>query len=131
MLMHLDKKYTNTMLHLCAAGHGGWSAGNSSARAIRIFYINEDAKLQKAFCSRFRLPYQQYLKLVEDICSSELFDRWCGYKSNNKKVLPVELLILGLLCYLGCGWTFNNCEESTAIDKDVHRIFFMFSSSSA
>jgi len=36
----------------------------------------------------------------------------------------VELLILGLLHYLGRGWTFDDCEESTTIDSDVHRSFF-------
>ena len=41
---------------------------------------------------------------------------------NNKRVPPVELLILGLLCYLGRGWTFDDCEESTAIDSDVHLV---------
>jgi hypothetical protein len=61
---------------------------------------------------------------VEDICSNDLFGRWCGYKSKNKKVSPVELLILGSLHYLGRGWTFDDCEESTAIDSDVHRSFF-------
>jgi hypothetical protein len=61
---------------------------------------------------------------VEDIRSSDLFDRWCGYKSNNKKVSPVELLLLGSLRYLGRGLTFDDCEESTAIDQDVHRSFF-------
>jgi hypothetical protein len=39
-------------------------------------------------------------------------------------VSPVELLVLGSLRYLGRGWTFNDCEESTAIDKDVHHCFF-------
>jgi len=72
----------------------------------------------------FRLPYPQFLELVEDICSNDLFDQWCGYKSNNKKVLPQELLLLGSLRYLGRGWTFDDCEESTAIDKDVLRHFF-------
>jgi hypothetical protein len=91
---------------------------------VRNFYITEDTKLAKAFRNRFRLPYTQFLQLVEDIRSNNLFDRWCGYKSNNKKVLPVELLLLGLLRYLGRGWTFDDCEESTAIDKDVHRTFF-------
>jgi hypothetical protein len=36
----------------------------------------------------------------------------------------VELLVLGTLFYLGHGWTFDDCEESTAIDKDVHLHFF-------
>jgi hypothetical protein len=31
---------------------------------IRNFYINKDAKLQKAFCNCFRLPYNQYLELL-------------------------------------------------------------------
>ena len=81
-------------------------------------------KLQKAFCLRFRLPYGNYLDLVQLIQSSVLFDRWCGFKSNNKKVSPVELLVLGSLRYLGHGWTFDDCEESTAIDKEVHCCFF-------
>ncbi len=37
---------------------------------------------------------------------------------------PVDLLLFGLLRYLGCGLTFGDCEESTVIDKDVHRKFF-------
>ena len=91
---------------------------------VRNFYITQDAKLVKASRNRFHLPYPQFLELVEDICSNDLFDRWCGYKSNNKKVSLVELLILGSLRYLGRGWTFDDCEESTAIDSDVHRSFF-------
>ncbi len=61
---------------------------------------------------------------MEIVCKEELFVIWCGYKKNTKKVLPVELLVLGLRCYLCCGWTFDNCKESTAIDKEVHRMFF-------
>ena len=91
---------------------------------VRNFYITQDTKLAKAFRNRFRLPYPQFLQLVEDIRSNDLFDRWCGYKSNKTKVSPVELLLLGSLRYLGRGWTFDDCEESTAIDKDVHRTFF-------
>jgi hypothetical protein len=80
------------------------------------FYINQDAKIANAFRNRFRLPYPQFLELVEDICSNDLFNRWCGHKSNNKKVSLVELLLLGLLRYLSRGWTFDDSEESTAID---------------
>jgi hypothetical protein len=48
------------------------------------FYITQDTKLAKAFHNRFRLPYPLFLQLVEDISSNDLFDRWCGCKSNNK-----------------------------------------------
>ena len=52
---------------------------------VRNFYINQDAKLAKAFHNRFRLPYPQFLELVEDVRSNDLFDQWCGYKSNKKR----------------------------------------------
>jgi len=91
---------------------------------VQNYYIKEDVKLQKAFRLHFRIPYKQYLELVQLVHSNERFDRWCGSKSNNKKVSPVELLVLGSLRYLGCGWTFDDCEESTAIDKEVHHCFF-------
>jgi hypothetical protein len=42
-------------------------------------------------------------------------------------VSPVELLVLGSLRYLGRGWTFDDCEESTVIDKDVYHCFFNIS----
>ncbi len=41
---------------------------------VRNFYINQDAKLAKAFHNRFRLPYPQFLELVEDIRLNNLFD---------------------------------------------------------
>jgi hypothetical protein len=78
-------------------------------------------KPQKAFRLRYRLPYKQYLDLAQQVQSHELFDSWCGSKSNNKKVSPVKLLVLGSLRYLGRGWTFDDIEESTAIDNEVHR----------
>jgi hypothetical protein len=83
-------------------------------------------KLQKAFRLRFRLPYKQYLELVQQVQSNKLFDRWCGSKSNNKMVSLVELLVLGSLRYPGRGLTFDDCEESTAIDKEAHCCFFRF-----
>ena len=33
-------------------------------------------------------------------------------------------MVLGALRYLGRGWTFDDLEESTAVSKDVHRVFF-------
>ncbi len=61
---------------------------------VRNFYIYKDDKLQKAFQQRFRLPCKKYLELLDQVASNNLFDRWCGYRNNNKKVSPVELLVL-------------------------------------
>jgi hypothetical protein len=36
---------------------------------VRNYYINEDVKLQKAFHLHFRLPYKQYLELVQQVPS--------------------------------------------------------------
>ena len=72
---------------------------------------------------RFRLPYNNYKDLVEWVWVDPLFDQWCGYKIKNKKCSPVELLVFGLLRYLGRGWTFDDIEECTAISKEVHCMF--------
>jgi len=85
--------------------------------------IAEDSRMMDKFRVRFRLPYPNYLELVDAVRSHAIFDRWCGHKKNGKKSSPVELLVLGALRYLGRGWTFDDIEESTAIDHDVHRVF--------
>jgi hypothetical protein len=36
----------------------------------------------------------------------------------------IELLVLGLLRYIGRGWTFDDIKEQTAISNEVHRLFF-------
>jgi len=85
--------------------------------------ILSDARMLEKFRMRFRLPYPSYLELVEAVRCHSIFDRWCAHKKNGKKSSPVELLVLGALRYLGRGWTFDDIEESTAIDHDVHRVF--------
>ena len=50
--------------------------------------------------------------------------RWREDGVSNKKVSPMELLLLESLQYLGRGWTFDDLEESTFIDDEVYRIFF-------
>jgi hypothetical protein len=92
---------------------------------VRIFLMLEpESFMAKKFRERFRLPFPNFLQLVASVSGSELFDRWCGYKGNNKQSSPIELLVLGSLRYLGRGFTFDDIEENTAISKEVHRTFF-------
>jgi hypothetical protein len=73
--------------------------------------------MRAKFRVRFRIPYFNYLELLQWIRDDTRFARWCGVKCNNKISSPIELLVLGSLHYLGCGWTFDNIEEQTAISN--------------
>ena len=64
---------------------------------VRNFLMLEPKSfMAKKFRERFRLPYPNFLQLVASVSESELFDRWCGYKPNNKQSLPIELLVARL-----------------------------------
>ena len=98
-----------------------------------ILYIQdpkpENAQWSKTFRRRFRLPYESFLTLLQMVNDekddpNDCFFRWREYGVSNRKVSPIELLVLGCLRYLGRGWTFDDIEESTFINKDVQRVFF-------
>lgn len=82
--------------------------------------INQDVSMHAKFRKRFRIPYANYLELVELCTSDYRFQKWCGFKKNNKRASPIELLVLGALRYLGRGFTFDDIEECTAISCEVH-----------
>ena len=93
------------------------------------YYVNnhlmfEYSFMRAKFRNRFRLPYANYLDLLQWIRDDTRFARWCGEKVNRKMSSPIELLVLGSLRYLGRGWTFDDIEEQTAISREVHRTFF-------
>ena len=89
------------------------------------YYVNnhlmfEDSFMRAKFRNRFRLPYANYLDLLQWIRDDTRFARWCGEKVNRKMSSPIELLVLGSLRYLGRGWTFDDIEEQTPISREVH-----------
>jgi hypothetical protein len=86
-----------------------------------------DPKFLKIFRNRFRLPYQQYLELVAYAKTSpEYFKRWFDDSKDvtGESAAPLEILILGVLRYLGRGWTFDDLWENTGIHAETHRQFF-------
>lgn len=77
------------------------------------------------FRRRFRLPYGTFLKLLQQVTDHPFFSRWHPSKIiMHPKLSPIGLLLLGSLRYLGRGWTFDDLEETTGIDEEVHRVFF-------
>ncbi len=93
-----------------------------------ILYVsnpNIECKLfQKKFRRRFRMPHSSFVQLVVDARSGNWFPTWMRSSCVNKPSSPLELMILGSLRYLGRGWTFDDCEEATAIGEETHRRFF-------
>jgi hypothetical protein len=59
--------------------------------------LEPESSMAKKFRERFCLPYPNFLQLVVSVSKSELFDRWCGHKRNNKQASLIELLVLGSL----------------------------------
>ena len=76
------------------------------------------------FRRRFRMPVAAFLQLIKWIEEEEWFP-WCHRcDALGNLPVPVELLVLGCLRYLGRGWTFDDLEECTGISEETHRIFF-------
>lgn len=85
----------------------------------------DDNKFLAKFRRRFRLPYSEFLVLLDKVKSAAIyFKRWMSKDAAGKKSSPIELLLLGALRYLGRGLTFDDLEEYTAINEETHRQFF-------
>ena len=82
-------------------------------------------RLLKQFRNRFRLPYNDFISLCNDLLRNELFNRWSYGDASGIKSCDIRLLLLGTLRYLGRAHTFDDACESTFISADVHRVFFM------
>ena len=79
--------------------------------------------MRKLFCSRFIIPNISFLELTHDISKHELFQSWSSKDCTGQESGNIKLLILGPLRYLGRGWTFDDIEGSTAISREVNRVF--------
>ena len=83
-----------------------------------------DSKFIKKFRRRFRCNYCSYQHLVLLVRNNDLFDRWQRRDAAGREASPIELLVLGVLRYIGRGWTFDDLEENTSIHEETHRQFF-------
>ena len=61
--------------------------------------IEEEMHYQNKFRTRFRLPYPNYLELVEDCKKAEHFERWQAVDATGKAASPIELLVLALVSF--------------------------------
>ena len=81
-------------------------------------------RLLKQFRKRFRLPYNDFISLCNDLKTHAFFHRWSYGDAVGVKASDIRLLLLGALRYLGRAHTFDDACEATFISADVHRVFF-------
>ena len=65
-------------------------------------------RLLKQFRNRFRLPYNDFISLCNDLLRNELFNRWSYGDASGIKSCDIRLLLLGTLRYLGHPGTWND-----------------------
>ena len=80
--------------------------------------------MRKLFRKRFRLTYNSFMELLNEIIGHKLFLRWNNPDAAGSRPSSVALLLLGTLRCLGRAWTFDDVEEATAISREVIRVFF-------
>ena len=82
-----------------------------------------DHRIAQKFRMRFRLPYDSFISLYEEINQHDMFFRWTTTDATGLKSSNLKLLLLGFLRYIGRGWTLDDVEESNGISREVNRIF--------
>jgi hypothetical protein len=70
------------------------------------------------------MPYKNFLDIASQVRESEPFSWWLSRDATGREPLPIKLLLLGALRYIGQGWTFDNIEEATAMHEETHCQFF-------
>ena len=76
------------------------------------------------FRRRFRCQYSSFKMLLNILEFEPTFLRWMTTDAAGRESSPLCLLLLGVLRYIGRGWTFDNLEEITSINEETHRQFF-------
>ena len=70
------------------------------------------------------MPWQQFRWVVDTARAERWFPTREQHDIAGRRGVPLDLLILGALRYLGRGWTFDDLEEATGISEETHRTFF-------
>jgi len=79
------------------------------------------------FRMRFRLTgecFEQLLGYIEDD-RAEYFSGFGRADAAGRPGVPIDLLLLGALRYLGRHCHFDDLQEATKVDKETHRRFFV------
>ena len=81
--------------------------------------------MDKLFRNRFRIPYESFLSLSEEVMNNPMFARWTRSDAVGDTPMNVKLPPLGCLRYIGRAWTLDNICESNGISVGTNRLFLL------
>ena len=114
-------------LNLCRCEDGSLKTIGPRQSNWYVMYIKspalDDPKFNKKFRRRFRCSYDSFQKLMLLVLADNIFNRWLRTDAVGREPSPIHLLVLGVLRYIGRGWTFDDLEENTSISEETHRQF--------
>ena len=91
-----------------------------------LLYVNQpptNQRMHRLFRRRFRLPYDSFLSLSEDIMVHSCFARWTRCDAVGVSPSSIKLLIFGCMRYIGRVWTYDDVSEANGISINVNRNF--------
>ena len=108
---------------------------NGSLREIRpedtlwyMLYVRNsplNERMSQQFRYRFRIPYESFLSLYDDITNHPCFAQWSRSDAVGDKPANIKLLLLGCMRYIGRAWTFDDIYEANGISISTNRHFMM------
>ena len=69
-----------------------------------LLYVNQpplNERIHRLFRSRFKIPYETFLKLSVDITNHSCFKQWTRADAVGNKPVSIKLLLLGCLRFIG------------------------------
>ena len=90
---------------------------------LYVAHPPQNKRLSDKFRLRFRLPYDVFLELSEEIKHHELFQQWTRCDAVGNHPSDMKLLLLGSLRYIGRSWTLDDICEANGISINTNDSF--------
>ena len=93
-----------------------------------LLYVNQpplNERLLRLFRTRFRMPYESFISLSEEIMVHSCFVRWTRCDAVGQSPSNIKLLILGCMRYIGRAWTLDDLCEANGISINVNWDFLL------
>ena len=90
---------------------------------LYVAHPPQNKRFSDKFRLRFRLPYESFLQLSEDIKHHELFKQWTRCDAVGNHPSDIKLLLLGSLRYIGRSWTLDDISEANGISINTNDSF--------